>query len=266
MGRDRLKTGRSASSGEMGVQIRPRGSKFTSQHALEQYYKSQPTARSAMTSLDGCTVEEISYQQAASIILPYEWWGTMSRTRLHYGLWSPDGELIGAECLGGVYSGRALVPGAIEMILQRGACVYWKPPGAPSFLIKRALLLAYRDHKVEIVRAYADRRADEIGQIYQYLGWHYIGLGRGHGDERVEWHMKDRPADQWVTSRNLGHQGYVGKGAWARARTEGWESRKAPAKHEFMRLTGPRVGKLLGAEDGKLKKLIKPYPTGRYSR
>ena len=52
--------------------------------------------RPLMATLEGCTVEQISFAEAKAIIMRYEWLGSMpTGTRACYGLKTPSGELAG---------------------------------------------------------------------------------------------------------------------------------------------------------------------------
>ena len=48
-----------------------------------------------MATLEGCTVEQVSFAEAKALILRYEWLGTMPRDAGCYGLKTPNGGLAG---------------------------------------------------------------------------------------------------------------------------------------------------------------------------
>lgn len=213
--------------------------------------------RRRVPALDDCTVEPISYAQAASIILRYEYLRTMApNTRACYGLLGPDGEILGVTCFANT-SRTPTVPSASEVCLARGACVPWAPDFAASYLIKHACRLAHREHGWEAFIAYGDPDAGEIGKVYQHARWHYLGRRGTHGLTRSEW--KRPGSTRWISDRNLAHDGYTGRGAWARARAAGWISRVRPSKHRYLWLEGPRAKALRAL----IADRIEPYPARR---
>ena len=129
--------------------------------------------RPVQESLDGCGVHPITRAQAASIILEYEWLGTMPKVGLaYYGLISPTGELLGASCFGtGSGTNAANVCGPehkhLAVCLERGACVPWAHPHAASFQTAASCKQAHKDHGWSIFYGYSDSEAGEIGTIYQ---------------------------------------------------------------------------------------------------
>lgn len=101
--------------------------------------------RPQLASLDDCSVALITYAQAASIILRYEYLRAMAPNTLAcYGLLGSDGDLLGVTCFAST-SRTPTVPSASEVCLARGACVPWAPRNAASYLIRRAVLQAHRD-------------------------------------------------------------------------------------------------------------------------
>jgi hypothetical protein len=181
-------------------------------HVREAY--AEVAHREPIASLDGAIVEWITTDEAADIIVRYEWLRRMgSATTACYGL-KIGGELIGAVCFGyWTYTQarticiphwkagldrteqRKLID--IEkrektyisrtVCLMRGACVPWAPKNAASFLISHACRQAYLDHGWEIFVAYSDPRAGEIGTVYQASNWFCLGdnvgrTGKGHAD------------------------------------------------------------------------------------
>lgn len=212
--------------------------------------------RLKIASLKGCTVAPITFKQAEAIILAYEWLGSMSGSTIaSYGLFSPDGELLGVECFGNPYSWRPTITGATETTLSRGACVHFAPDFAASYLIKHACAQAHRDYGWEVFTAYADPDAGEVGKVYQYAKWFYLGQGTC-GKPRTEWLRPGR--EGWISSRQLAKHGYVGVGASVRARADGWISRQRVAKHKYVHLVAdePRLSELRAI----IEPLSQPYP------
>ncbi len=200
-------------------------------------------------------VVPVSTKQAREVILRYEWLRTMQTNAfVHFGLATPWGEVIGVASFGPPYGWRTGFPGGYHTaVLGRGACVHWAPKSAASYLIRNACRLAGR-LGVEIVSAYADVDAGEIGTVYQAANWLYLGQGTSHGPTRVEWQMPG--SDRWMSSRMLEHKGYSGRGAWAAARARGWKSRTRPAKHLYAWAEGRRRREILAL----LAPRALPYP------
>jgi hypothetical protein len=146
--------------------------------------------RPQIESLKGARVERVSNDEAAAIILKYEWLKTMaSGTVACYGL-KLNGELLGVACFNIMGQKiREICKGDTEaetkdlanktVCLARGACVPHAPKNAASFLIRHACRFAKKDFDWEIFFAYSDSAAGEIGTVYQAVGWHYIGTGLG---------------------------------------------------------------------------------------
>lgn len=139
-----------------------------------------PTSR---LKLKQSTVRSVSRRLAESIILKYEWLGTMASTSVHYGIFF-DNHCAGVCCvaLGGSGTAGPTVGRKFGLeqrqiaTLARGACVHWAPSGANSRLVAwTCRLLAKQHDDPEIVVAYSDSDAGEIGTIYQACGWVYIG-------------------------------------------------------------------------------------------
>lgn len=133
-------------------------------------------------SLDKALLRPISFDTAKSFIKTYEWLGTLGTSMFAYGLyfghklggvvnftktttWQAEISICGSE-----YKGKVL-------LLSRGASAYWTPPNTSSRLISLALKAVENDTKYRIVLAYSDRRAGEIGVVYQATNWHFIGWG-----------------------------------------------------------------------------------------
>jgi hypothetical protein len=165
-------------------------------HIREIYSELDP--RQPISSLVGATVEQISKAEAESLILRYEWLGTVgSGASAFYGL-KLGGELLGAAILGLGSSNEARnICGEenreLTVSLMRGCCVHYAPKNAPSFLVRYAVKQASIDHGWKIFIAYSDPAAGEIGQIYQAANWKCVGagLGRPQGSVHIGWRLPD---------------------------------------------------------------------------
>jgi hypothetical protein len=148
-------------------------------------------------------VREISYAEAKSVILQYEWLGNMGTTQRAFGLFF-DGELAGVECFGktaGTNVNQSVCgPEYADrvMTLCRGACVSWAHPHSASFLIPRACQLMAKEG-TNIVVAYSDVDAGEIGTVYQACNWFYCGTTSDKGS------LIQSPEGALMDERNMGH-------------------------------------------------------------
>jgi hypothetical protein len=250
--------------------------------------------REPITSLDGAVVEWITNDEAADIIVRYEWLRRMgSGTEACYGL-KIDGELLGVVCFGkGTYSEarticipnwktgldkteqRRLI--AIEkrekiyinktICLMRGACVPWAPKNAASFLISHACRQAHLDHGWQIFLAYSDPRAGEIGTVYQACNWLYPGVnigrsGNGHADyvkdgtRHSTYSLSGKGGDRLL--RTLGWTPEQGdKRTWLRSNGYTRDCSKNAPKHKWLWFEG---------KDKKHLKSICRYPFKEYPK
>ena len=148
--------------------------------------------RETIQSLEGARVEKISRQQAASVILKYEWLAgdPLNKSPMGFGIKAYyglllNGELLGAACLGtagglvGDICGHEYRSRTVSLV--RGACVPHAPANAASFFDSRVCKQAYKDHQWQIFFAYSDSEAGEIGTIYQAMNWFYLGIRQNSG-------------------------------------------------------------------------------------
>lgn len=155
------------------------------------------------TDMANATVRPVSYETAKAIIEEYEWLGTMPHICLFaFGIFF-DNACAGVvtyspeycENLGRWdqydYTGRII-------LLSRGACVHWSPPHAGSHLIRQSMKMLPK--RYQIVTAMTDRRAGEIGTIYQACGFDYVGALR----ERTG--LVERQATAVVDGKMLAHR------------------------------------------------------------
>jgi len=133
------------------------------------------------TDIGRAKVMEISLSAARSLILEYEYLGTMSNgSKLAYGIFW-EGSLAGCVIYGAVSPPsviKSIFPrdNDIKVIqLSRGACVHWAHKHSASKLISFSLRQV-RQKGFDAVVAYSDPRAGEIGTVYQASNWIYCGL------------------------------------------------------------------------------------------
>lgn len=129
-------------------------------------------------------VRPISRKLAESIILRYEWLGTLPPVQRYFGIFfgaylaGVTAVAVGNGTAGAFTSKQYGLVGRELATLTRGACVHWAPPGTNSKLVAWTVrLLRELEPGAKLLVAYADEEAGEIGTIYQASGWTYIGLG-----------------------------------------------------------------------------------------
>jgi len=129
-------------------------------------------------------IKRVNRKIAESIILKYEWLGTLPPLTHFYGIFFKE-FCAGVVCIG-VGSGGANSNAYKELGLSspqelaymaRGANVHWSPSGANSRLVSFACKLLAKDSGAKAVIAYSDTDAGEIGTIYQACNWFCVGRG-----------------------------------------------------------------------------------------
>jgi hypothetical protein len=205
-------------------------------------------------SLNRAVVRPVDVRTATTFIEKYEWLGTIGLVTYCFGIFF-DGACGGvvvyrgdyAENLGHWdaygYTGRML-------LLSRGCCTHWSPPNTASCLIRRSMDLL--PPEIEVVTATVDRRAGEIGTIYQACGFDYVGIMTDGGSVRVI-----DPHD----GRQLSDRGAVlryGTNSPRKLRGLGLSVEDAPRKERYFGFRGKphRKAQLRTAIADK----IKPYP------
>jgi len=145
-------------------------------------------------------VREVSLSTARKIILEYEYLGTMPNAPLF-----AIGIFYGEFCAGVVIYGSVSPPSVSKSVyfgapgdviqLARGACVYWAHKHSASMLIGASLKIA-RNKGYNLVIAYSDPDAGEVGTVYQSTNWLYCGMTAKRPDyldgkgKRFVGHMK----------------------------------------------------------------------------
>lgn len=174
---------------------------------------------------------------AKPIILQYEWLGTMSYTRYHFGIFF-DGYCAGVTCVargvgtGGAGAWKEWGIGPYEfLILSRGACTSWAPPNTNSKLVSWTAKLLKRSTPGKLIIAYADEDAGEIGTIYQACNWKYVGL-TGKLIQLVS------PEGRVLDQRNVGHRSKREGVTWREAKdryiADGYVLQQASRKHKYV--------------------------------
>jgi hypothetical protein len=232
-------------------------------------------------------VRKITIDEAAELILKYEWLAADSKTRsplgrgieTRYGLFL-RGELIGANCFGtmGGKVGDICGPAYVGKTgyLMRGVCVHYAPMHAASFFTSMSCKLASREKGWKIFFAYSDTQAaSEVGTLYQACNWYYLGedLGRSVGSHHSNFVSPD--GKQRVTSyqlnhdkerrflRSLGWNESVRRPmrAWLRD-TAGWHEEKEYGKKKWVSFEGTAEEKA-AMKTACRYRLDLPYPKNR---
>ena len=154
----------------------------------------------------------IPREVAKPFIEKYEWLGTLGTFKFGYGLFFPYKSGIGhklgvAICFSKTTTWQAEVSICGEkyrdkvILLCRGAAANWCPPNANSYAIAQTLKAVKKDTPYRIILAYSDRRAGEVGTIYQSLNFLFIGWG-AEGTDHVPLGLVD-PTDMRFHTRGL---------------------------------------------------------------
>lgn len=156
--------------------------------------------------LKDTVLKPISRDVAKDFIEKYEWLGTLGTFKFGYGLYF--GYKLGvAICFSKTTTWQAEVSICGEryrdkvILLCRGAAANWAVKNANSYAIAQTLKAVERDTDYRIILAYSDRRAGEVGTIYQSLSWLFIGLG-ATGTDHVPLGLVD-PTDMRFHTRGL---------------------------------------------------------------
>lgn len=142
--------------------------------------------------VEATSVKRIDLATARDFIEEYEWLGNVGSSQRCYGLFH-QAELLAVCCFtrvmspGGFRRLLPLVAGGMIYQLCRGATAPFAPAWASSRLIARALRLLRRETGAELVVAYADPRAGELGVVYRAANALYLGMtdARGPGAYRI---------------------------------------------------------------------------------
>lgn len=148
----------------------------------------------------------ITREVAKPFIEKFEWLGKIGTMKFAYGLYF--GYKLGVVL---VFSKTTTWQAEVSIcgekyrdkviLLCRGAAANWAPKNANSYAIALTLKAVEKDTDYKIILAYSDRRAGEVGTIYQALGWLFIGWG-AEGTDHVPAALVD-PTDMRFHTRGL---------------------------------------------------------------
>jgi hypothetical protein len=232
------------------------------QKQLRDNYNSLGVPPVPHLDLSRAIVKRVNRKTAESVILKYEWLGTLPNCSIYYGIF------FGLYCAGItsvlVGGGGANLNSWKEFnlsshnklaYLPRGANVHWSPPGANSKLVSWTCKLLSKDTDAKIVIAYSDSDAGEIGTIYQACNWVYIGKGSST-NQFVS--PQGRIYDQKLPYDLARRSGFVfaRKDAVKELRSNGWTEQKSNPKGRYVYVLDKSDKKLIAL----VESMRKPYP------
>jgi hypothetical protein len=229
----------------------------------EKEYRTSPIV---YADIKTSVCKRITYKEAESIILEYEWLGRMGQGTYCYGIYF-DNILAGAVCFGLPASITAGDMFGIEnrskaICLERGACVWWAHEHSASKLISYAVTDMSRTTKYRIFFAYSDEDAGEIGTVYQACNWLYLGKMASGGSQNKlidpDGNLKDSRHIMTYAKR---YEDVVPNRTQARIilHNNGWSSKKTKPKCKYVivKATSKKEYKDIF---GKLCVPVYPYP------
>ena len=232
------------------------------QKQLRDQYLDEPSPAGVDLSLKRARVERVSRSIARNIILRYEWLGTMGSSGVFYGIMFGS-HCAGVCCLALKGSGTAGPTVARKfgvaqerlVTLARGACVHWAPKGANSKLVSWTCRLASNASLGDLIIAYSDSDAGEIGTIYQACNWTYIGkTHRPAGAEFVSPQgrvLNSQSIGAYARKSGLRFRDYVGL-----LRQRGWAPQGSNPKGRYV----IQIAKKNATLARRIKSMALPYP------
>jgi hypothetical protein len=189
---------------------------------------------------DNYLIRQIDYHIARKFILEYEWIGNMGTSKYCYGIFFGD-NLASVVCYGPPVAPskyqRLFGNEVSHHILQlcRGASTYWAPRWAPSKLISKSLKIISREFGIQVVVAYADPKAGEIGIIYRACNAKYIGMTSPGGGKKyfINGHEYD-PRKVYAKFGSRSHSNLL-------KIDPNYRTVPITAKHRFVFLIAPRL-------------------------
>ena len=186
--------------------------------------------------IEDAEVRPCSFNQARSIIMEYEWLGSMAQRTTHtFALWVGDIDIAGVACFAIPPTPQAAegVAGAdnahLVKTLARGACVWWAHPHSASKLIAGAVKQMWETTPFRYFVAYSDFRAGEIGTVYQATNWTYTGMTSGDTEYLID--------GEWKSGRTARHKSYARRGI----NYKSLPSRPGNKKHRYVFIGGNKT-------------------------
>jgi hypothetical protein len=172
------KTGYKMANREVGY----RGTKFSPYCFQRQLRdKKDDGVTDTLEEMKNCVVKQITFKEAQSFILDFEWLGTMGTTKFSYGVFTND-RLTAVYCFGLTAGTAALSQVFGEehkkrgLVLVRGACAPWAHKHMSSFGMGKVLPTLHKERDIDYLIAYSDPEAGEIGTVYQATNWNFYGM------------------------------------------------------------------------------------------
>jgi hypothetical protein len=162
-------------------------------------------------SLKNAVIKRIDFLTASTLILEYEWIGTMplpKSCRFIYGIYF-EGVLGGVVIFvePSTRKFNKLYPRRVVQ-LNRGAVAHWTPKNTASRLIGGAIKELKKNDVLAII-AYCTPEAGEVGTIYQACNFIYTGKTQPSNSYYLDGH--------WVSGRTL-----ADKISWAKNKNSMW--------------------------------------------
>jgi len=214
-----------------------------------------------IADIETAVVKEISRVEAKSVILKYEWLGSMPGFIVKcFGIFFLQSDeqykLGGVVVYSCEYTENLGVwdkfgfTGKI-ICLSRGACVHWAHPHSASKLICTSMKMLPERYKV--ITCTVDAQAGEIGTIYQACNFDYIGVMSPKGAPRASIILPD---GKTISERHA--FALYGTRSVKKLREMGFTVNATPRKGRYFTFIGNKKEK----RDHRkaIEHLIKPYP------
>jgi hypothetical protein len=228
------------------------------QKQLRDQYSDERDPPTPHLDVSRARVRLVDKSLARQIIKKYEWLGTMSNTRLHYGIFFGS-FCAGVTCVavgtgvGGTNVSKMFNIDARELaILARGACTHWAPQNTNSKLVSWTTKLLRKNTDLKVLAAYSDSDAGEIGTIYQAANWYYYG-------ESAKVQQIVAPNGRVYDRKTISNRSKQNGVSWQAQKQamleQGWETQYSNPKHRYC---------IPLCDDGKvvntIEQMSQPYP------
>ena len=155
-------------------------------------------------SLTTSKIREITFKEAKTIIMKYEWLQSMPHRfgyRVSHGIFFNGilgGALVYAQpqvrsmnLFGYDYGTKSIIQ------LSRGACAFWTHTGTATKLISKSSKILKKEG-IKAIVAYCTPEAGEIGTIYQASNFIYYGQTNSSWEYYID--------DRWIGERSFAHK------------------------------------------------------------
>lgn len=126
------------------------------------------------------TVKEIPAKDARTLVKTYHYSGkVVANSKIHLGVFSPDGELVGClQCgppMNGNKTADKILPNTPMMELNRMVMADSEPRNSESMAISACNSWLRRNTDLRYILSFSDGKEGNVGYIYQATNWKYIG-------------------------------------------------------------------------------------------